>query len=258
MRCIRASPKFATEAELCSRFISLLPKEWTAYAETAGWDILVVRNSDGFQVGIEAKLKLNAKVISQALEEDGRWRCTAPGPDCRAVLVPAGQAHEFERVCAYIGVTIIRCSHQNETTWGYRPRYLPELPTAKNESWTEDRWYECCPTRRCPLPEYVPDVEAGHPCPVQLTDWKIRALRLYCVLEFRGYLTRRDFRMLRLDHRRWVPSEWLSVEGRGDLARYVAGPKMPMPHLVKMHPTIYQQIKDDAPNWWRLLPHELA
>jgi len=105
----RAKP-FATEADLCARFIAAIGPDWVSYPETCNWDILLVRKADGFQIGIQAKLKLNTDVINQALEEYGVWDADRMAPDCRAVLVPADQGGGFGRICKYIGLTIIRVS----------------------------------------------------------------------------------------------------------------------------------------------------
>ena len=81
---------FAREADLCSTFLALVPDSWLVYAETGGFDILLVRKEDGFQIGVQAKLRLNAKVVCQALETGRASAITNPNPDCRAVLVPKG------------------------------------------------------------------------------------------------------------------------------------------------------------------------
>lgn len=78
------SPTFETEAALCQAFIRSVPAEWIVYPETAGWDILLVHRIGGWQIGVEAKQTLNAKVLCQAI--DG-VRYNADGPDFRAVLV---------------------------------------------------------------------------------------------------------------------------------------------------------------------------
>ena len=61
---------FRSEADLCAAFLAALEREhakkWMAYAETAGWDILLVRLKDGFQIGIQAKLALNDLCHHQA------------------------------------------------------------------------------------------------------------------------------------------------------------------------------------------------
>ena len=78
---------YKTEADLCADFIAAVRHDgkWECYPETAGWDILCVRASDGAQVGVEAKLRFNARVLNQALEEYG-WAPDRSGPDYRAVL----------------------------------------------------------------------------------------------------------------------------------------------------------------------------
>lgn len=60
---------FPTEAALCAAFIAAIDKRaWTPYAETAGWDILLVRKVDGFQIGVQAKLVFNLDVVNQAID----------------------------------------------------------------------------------------------------------------------------------------------------------------------------------------------
>jgi hypothetical protein len=61
---------FATEADLCAAFVTDIQKVkgWKIYPETAGFDLLLVREEDGAQLAIEAKLALNTKVLEQALE----------------------------------------------------------------------------------------------------------------------------------------------------------------------------------------------
>ena len=90
------------EAALCAAFIEALPKEWTAYAETAGYDIVLV-GPGGVQIGVEAKLTLNAKVLAQII--DGRKYCR-PGPDFRAVLVGRIVA-ENAVLAKELGVTVL-------------------------------------------------------------------------------------------------------------------------------------------------------
>jgi hypothetical protein len=220
---------FATEADLCAAFVSALPKGWTPYAETAGWDILLVRDEDGFQIGVQAKLKLNVDVIDQALEDSGRWYGDRPGPDCRAVLVPGDAPGRLGKISAFVGLTVIRVYFPQ---YYHRPEFHPDLP--KRSDWHED-WHEMAPAKRYDLPEYVPDVRAGSASPLQLTEWKIKAIKIAVLLEERGYVTRRDFAALQLDHRRWIAMEWLKVQD----GRYVAGA---MPDFQRQHPVNFVQI----------------
>lgn len=245
---MKARP-FKTEAEMCARFIAAIPSEWTAYAECCGWDILLVRRSDGFQIGIEAKLRLNTEVISQAIEEYGAFSATQPGPDCRAVLVPSCEPGGFGRICEYIGVTIIyvtpESSDDESRSYGHKPKiFEPRLPGDRNGI-NERYWYELAPAARHKLPDYVPDVVAGSPAPVRLTSWKIAAIKIAIILEKRGYLLRSDFKHINIDHRRWLPSGngWLVLDAVG--YRAAVG----FPDFKAQHPRNYDEIAADYDRW---------
>jgi len=176
---------FTSEADLVAAFCdSIDPSKWarnqdaapkwTAYHETAGWDLLLVHNETGEQIGIEAKLTLNAKVLEQALPS--RW--DVEGPDHRAVLVPSdGLQHHLTRIAHHLGIVVLVChsyrpGSRSGPTWAhsFRP-YLPQ------DGWSED-WPNWCPPQRCKLPDYVPDVTGGHAAPIKLSEWKIKAIKL--------------------------------------------------------------------------------
>lgn len=229
---------FATEADLCAAFIETVPDKWIAYPETAGWDILMVRKADGFQIGIQAKQKLNVEVINQALDEYGHWRATRPGPDCRALLVPSSSG--FARICQYLALVVIvpTTQHFNSSRWRFDPG-LPDAPPAPQYG----DWPEWAPAKRHKLPAYVPDVAAGASAPNQLTDWKIKALKLAVLLAKNGTVQRSDFKHLQLDHRRWVEGEWLAITPTG----YVAGRHYP--NFEKLHRRVYAEIENDFQKW---------
>lgn len=246
--------EFASEAALCARFIAAVaapddrltrqrPPDWTAYPETGGFDILLVRREDGFQIGIEAKLHLNQTVLAQALEGSSWYAPLEPGPDCRAVLVPDGSGREpLSLIAAYCGITIIRC--RGETS-PYGPVFQPYLPNRAMTWQADPYWHENLPTRRVALPDYVPDVAAGCAAPVKLTTWKIGAIRLAILMERRGFVTRADFAHLKIDHRRWVGERWIDVDGaRGG---WVKGPNWP--DFAGQHPKNYAEIAADFDRW---------
>lgn len=233
---------FGTEAELCKAFIESIGDEWVAYAETCDWDILLVRKADGFQIGIQAKLKLNAHVISQTLEHYAFYVERA-APDCRAVLVPEGSCGYIHAMAPYIGVTVIRCYGP-----GKYAKFHPSLPKM-GSGYSEESWHEWCPMKRHKLPEYIPDVPAGVPCPIKLTTWKIAAMKIAITLEKRGFVTRADFKHIRIDHRRWLaPNSWMRPNGSGG---YIAGK---IPDFRKEHPVVYEQIAAEADKWMLILP----
>ena len=223
---------FPSEAALCAAFLATVPATWTAYAETAGWDLLLVHNLTGEQVGVQAKLVCNPKVILQAVE--GRW--DRKGPDYRAVLVPSSGA--LGELAEYIGVAVMTPGDLRATWFG------PALPG--DDLCIERRWHNWCPDKRHALPAYVPDVAAGASGPVQLTDWKIRAMRIAITLELRGYVTRDDFRRHGIDHRRWFTTGggWLARDEHG---RFVRGPSFP--DFQAQHPRVYMEIKAESDTW---------
>lgn len=238
---------FSTEVELCQTFINDIPAEWTAYPEVANFDILLVRAADGFQIGVQAKLKFTLKLIEQAIEYSGSEVCSE-GPDCRALLIPAGEErNHLGTICAYIGLTIIRCQRERERYSSSRHVFRPALPTINDSlSWYGQRdWHEMGPEKRCTLPAYIPDVKAGDRSPVQLTDWKIKALKICAILQIRGFVTRQDFNHIRIDHRRFLtPGALWMVRENGVFKR---GPYMPP--FERQHPEVFKQIVAEAPTW---------
>lgn len=243
------APAFTSEADLCSAFIADVQKAkgWKIYPETGGFDILMVRDSDGAQLGIEAKLSLNVKVMEQALE-GLRWDAGYCGPDYRAALVPAEKCQSgLANIANYLGITVItydreRGRHLRHGS-GLPCSIRPDLP--EQQSWGAERdWFEWCPVERLRLPEYVPDVAAGRSAPMALTDWKIKAIKLAIILEERP-VTRNDFKDLKISPTRWTDkwTGWLDATPNG----YVANKSMP--DFRAQHPVNYEQVKVDREKW---------
>ena len=229
---------FTKETDLCAAFLAALPDSWTAYPETGGFDILLVRQVDGFQIGVQAKLRLNAKVIRQAVEEGGP-SVTGPGPDCRAVLVPKGAAGaDMAEIGRLLGITTLVLPGERHLP------FTPALPRPKQDAGSRT-WFEWAPTQRVGLPDHVPDVAAGRPAPIRLTAWKIRAIRIAVTLEQRGFVMREDFRHHKVDMRRWVAprSGWLVQQQAG----WSKGPRLP--DFKAQHPSNWRQIEAGYDTW---------
>lgn len=239
---MKKDPRYATEEALCADFIDWLKTEagkfrggvqipnWTPYAETAGWDILLV-GADGTQIGVQAKLKFNMKVLAQSLPEAwGHWHDT--GPDYRAVLIPEWDS-QAENICAALGLVLI-----GHTGARYHRDFRPCMSMQNSHT----GWHYWSPHKRCKLPEFVPDVPAGASGPVQLTKWKIAALRIVATLQVRGFVTRQDFRHYGVDPRRWTgPGGWLipKSDRMQDAGRYVRGAGL---DFDQQHPDVYAQV----------------
>lgn len=253
-------PMFETEAALCDAFLTAVPKGWTSYPETANFDILLVHDT-GFQIGIEAKLKLNAKVILQA-SEGGYRRLSGIGPDARAVLVPertrGGVFGEMARIAGRLSVTVLTLE---QTTYGKRkgkwsmqpslPRLEPMLTKGGKLDpvrWLSDpAWFDEAPLDRCTLPEYVPEVRAGVPAPQVLGHWKIQAMKLCVWVQRKKYLTRAHFKALKINPSRWMDGHWLQkAETRGV---WTAGPHFPAESFKRQHPSVYDQVEADFDKW---------
>ncbi len=245
----RTIAKFDSEAQMCGLFIDIVtgqvangywrakPMGWKTYAETGGFDILLARETDGFQIGIEAKLRLNDDVIMQILEKG--HSAAYPGPDCRAVLVPRGTGNALHRMmCARAGVQIITITGEP----GGGDRLMePDLPHDR-DNW-QGHWPEMLPTQRVALPEFVPDVAAGSKSPIQLTAWKIKAIKIACIMERRGWVCRTDFKHIQIDHRRYLDGQWIvPVDGAWRRGPY-------WPDLRAQHPRNFIEIDAVYEKW---------
>lgn len=249
---------YLTEAALCADYIAEVTRtgEWLAYPETAGWDILLVRVSDGLQIGIEAKLRLNAEVIHQAAEQEYWYNADKEGPDYRAVLIPwdkqGGALHGLLRrlhiTAIYFGKT--PNEYKRYDTTGKLPDFSvhqePKLsPESEGRYGWREQWYDMCPTKRHALPEYIPDCGAGNPSPIQLTDWKVKAIKIAVIAETVGFVTRRDFTYLQISMPRWTQCAWLAPgEFRG---QWKLGEQCPP--FARQHPKNYETIKATYDNW---------
>lgn len=207
----RGADRFqGSEADLCDWLIEReATRGWVAYPEHAGWDVLMVRERDGFQVGVQAKLRANCEVIAQAA--DGMAR--SKRPDVAAVLVPDA-SHAFVRVARLCGG--IKVLH-----WSSPHRYDFNFLDERLHSATGS------PGTRHELPPFVPAVRAGSPAPTPLTKWKLAALRLCLLLDRQGYVTTEDIKRLGMSPTRWLDLLRMDgyVPGRR-LHRLVRGDKL--------------------------------
>lgn len=253
---------FNTEAELCAAFLSCVPATWQAYPETCGFDIVLAHKETGAQIGIEAKLTLNAKVLVQVTE--GRQR-SATGPDYRAVLVGRVVA-ENAILAARLGVNVLEVERRQagysrpntnpKMEWVIRGAYgdswLPEFDHLKKQNdsywWTRGEWVDEAPDQRLTLPDYVPQVAAGVPAPQKLSHWMIQAIKLCITVERLGSVTRRHFEDLKLHPSRWCgDTRWL--EKAAVRGHWKPGRSFPGPRFKEQHPVSWAEIETDWPIW---------
>ena len=233
------SPAFASEADLCAAFLAWAGRtapDITCYAEWAGWDILLVY-PEGFQLGIQAKLRLNAEVVGQAspsfYDDAGDH-----GPDYRGVLVPAanglsGLAHRLGLIDFY--------PYGTEYRTGLL-QFVPTLREPYGKGRIDPNWLDWNPKTRHPLPPTLTDAVAGSSAPVSLTTWKLRALAVLAELSLRGTITTKQVREIGCDPRRWLQQHWLMPgDARG---QWVRGEKCPP--FDRQHPSAYAHALEQA------------
>lgn len=261
-----AKGRYATEADLVAAYCETVAKQnaarlkrmdeqnaktwpvWTVYHETAGWDLLLV-DQHGIQVGIEAKLVLNVKVLTQALPQwDG-----FEGPDYRAVLVEGVNATSgITTLAQHLGIAVITMSGYEQGRGVYCSSARPDLPD-ENTSYPDKAWNSWLPGRRCKLPDYIPDVMGGKAAPVSLTQWKVKAIKLLILLERRGVVNRSDMKALDISASRWTQGPWAYLEPNRLLGGYVRCGSTP--DLRAQHPRNYAEIEADFEKWappdWR-------
>jgi hypothetical protein len=220
-------PTWDSEAAMCDSFcVKAREERWVPYPETAGWDLLLVHES-GQQLGLQAKLRLNAEVILQAIPN--RW-AEDEGPDFRGLLVPADTA--LGSLAKTHGLIVIRWESRYD-----RRNYWPH-DMLDPDGYLE-KWFDWNPLRRCALPPVVPNLRAGIPSPIQLTPWKLKALELLARMSRNGFVTRKDFTSLQLSMSHWIGSRnWLQ---RGEIAgQWLRGEGCPK--LEEQHPDAYAHI----------------
>ena len=253
--------KWEKEADLCREFAAVIARDepdWTVYPETGGYD-MVLAHKDGPQIAVEAKLVLNAKVLCQVMP---RWSDIARGPDFRAVLVGRAQG-DMIPLADHLHITTLmldvrwqaprRFDQQGPSRHRFTLRTkLPEVkPAAYGKArfdWFDrEGWYDLAPSERIKLPEYVPQVEAGHPAPMVLSDWKIKAMKVCQWVIREQTITRAHFKALKIDPSRWMNGYWLEkAEGRG---HWRAARQFPGDAYRNQHPEVWAQIEADYANW---------
>ena len=213
-----AKARFPTEASLCDLFMRDMHAigGWTCYPETAGFDILVA-HTNGRQIGVEAKLQLNAKVADQILPSDYAAVYGQEGPDHRVVIVACitDASAGIARMLKMLGVTVWapRAHGGEEPHFNVADELHYEASASEHgRQWREVALghvlYDWNPTQRCALPDLVPNVPAGVPAPVRWTPWKAGALRVLALLKLHGRITAKQIATQGISPSTWT-QQWL-------------------------------------------------
>lgn len=234
-----------TEADLCNIFMrdfNALPG-WTCYPEAANFDVLAVHD-DGRQLGVEAKLALNAKVADQILPMINGDFFEKPGPDYRMVIVPtiSKSSQGIAKMLAMLGVEVMaprlsRFLSGDEYSFSFH-----NLLEARGQetSFGGQYLFDWNPAVGCYVPALLQALPAGVPSPVQLTPWKEKALQLVALMRRQGFLTAKQIAGHGQSVIRWTRDigscpAWL-IKGvvRGQWVETVN-----MPAFDRQHPELY-------------------
>jgi hypothetical protein len=144
--------KFATADEMELRFLSHLPKGWTAYRKVGEWDLLLVRKEDGAQLGLISMMRLSAIGLTHAVAPNRISARTVPQPDYRGVLTPSGQPRELAILSRQLGVTCIFVTPPARATINM-PFTPPLPPPAISWEHREEDWQLHAPLMLLQLPD---------------------------------------------------------------------------------------------------------
>lgn len=240
-----APAPFEKESELCSLFMrefGALPG-WTCYPEAAGFDILAVHD-DGRQIGVEAKLALNAKVAEQILPGACDQFFEHPGPDYRIVIVskitPASAG--IARMLAMLGVAVLapdQCRTSRGDAYSFSFHNLLEA-RGTDTFFGIQYLYDWNPPVRCHVPALLQALPAGVPSPIKLTPWKEKAVKILALMRAQGHITGKQIAAHGHAVTRWTQPNglkhaWLKKsEVRGQWIETEH-----MPDFDKQHPELY-------------------
>lgn len=103
------------------------------------------------------------------------------------------------------------------------------------------------PIERLSLPEYVPDVEAGHPSPKKVGHWKIQAIKVCIWVRKNKIITRKQFSQFRMSTSRWLDGYWMKKGYKR--GQWIEGPYFPLEDFKKQHQKLFSKIEDDYEEW---------
>jgi hypothetical protein len=211
---------YALESEMCAAFTARARAAgWLVHPEVDNWDLVLVwpllsplpsvaprhRFSEllrrdlppfknivastfkpGMQIGIQAKLRPNVEVLSQAV----RYPLSA-GPHFRALLVPY-VTEEFRDLAAHMGLVVYVEDKVEKTI---------RLPSLLWET-----------KARLVLPPIEASWDGGGRSPKSLGPWRVGALKICSILRSKGVVTKAD--LAAVGHRvgSWVQQGWLVSE----------------------------------------------
>lgn len=207
---------FTKETELCQAFLDSLPDVWRKYPEQGDWDFIIQRGLT--QIGVQAKLVADLKVLTQALPScPGEPKI---GPHYRAVLIGRWSGRtvkaalrsrsEFCALARHLRLLVLRPPDlwRNAAVrplgWKRFDRWLPVdrminyTQMLKRPPWEKLKWryYRWHPSSPIWVPPFEPKLPAGVPSPSHVSAWQLAALALHRICEDKGWICLNDARKI--------------------------------------------------------------
>ncbi len=231
-----------TEADLCDLFMSAMRRVpgWTCHPEAAGFDMLVV-HEDGRQIGVEAKLALNAKVADQILPDSWDDYYGAAGPDHRLVIVSkiTDASQGIVKMLEMLGVGVLCPSGRPGESRGFDLHSALFMYEKNDRPFGRPRMFDWSPAERCQVPMLATSLRAGVPAPVRLTPWKESALKVIALMRAQGFISTKQIASFGISASTWTQNtsrnSWLTP----GTARGTWLETEHMPAFDKQHPDAY-------------------
>lgn len=212
---VKARSYYKMEFELCNDLIDLARNlNWKIYPEVSNYDLVIVSTTEkypfkiGDQIGIEAKLKPNVKVLSQIIEKMSDHK----GPNWIATLTPY-ITEEFASVSKFLRISNIFAFDKANDPVSQQKNKLRS--TFKHFSNINRKFY------KVPLwvPDYEIDIEAGAASPKSVSPWKVKAVEFVININKNknGLMTSQDFRDYGVgNYQTWLDRGWIKYSGMKD------------------------------------------
>jgi hypothetical protein len=186
-----------SEKELCAWFNQIaVSGGWTVYPETAGWDMLLVRDFCGKKIfaGVQAKLHYNIHVIEQVLQNSSQVHH-------KVVLVPDANS---SIVTVALGMVIIRWKRDAESVFLTNYEKFHEIGCPE--------FYFPVDNDKIPwTPDVCPDwLPSGDSSPRRIGVWMQNAIKLLAHAKLNGGKLRTDdFFRYKMRAGLWTRNGWV-------------------------------------------------
>lgn len=183
------TPNFS-EHDLCTEFISLLEgTEFRVFPEYQDWDIVLTRGN--IRIGIQAKLKMNAKALAQTIR--------AGGVDFKIILtksypIKLKAKDDWLAICNALNILIISKSNNIKGMPFLLVNSYWEYNREKRLGWLFD-WRHSNP-KPLVIPDFDYETKAGVPSPHKVTERNVNLVKLEMYARSRpgGFVSLKEIR----------------------------------------------------------------